>query len=308
MVAANAARKPTLRAKRPTEQQPRKPTFMISGKSGVGKTWTSMDFPKCYYIDVEGGADLPHYTAKLEAAGGVYLGPNDGANDFETVIEQVKALATTQHEYRTLIIDSFSKLYNTEAGIAEETVGNDFGRDKKEAQKPTRRLLRALEKLDMTVILICHEKDKWERKGSELTCVGQTFDGWEKLEYELHLWLQIQKRGNSRVAIVRKSRMAQFSEGETFDWAYPVFAEKYGKGIIESESKPVEMANEDDVKRLAHLVDVLKLEAEAQAWLTKAGVDSLAEMEADIIGKCLAYCEKKLGNDNANDNAKENAA
>jgi hypothetical protein len=89
-----------LKAVAPKHAEPSKPKVLIFGKSGVGKTWTSLDFPSCYYIDTEGGADLAHYTAKLEVAGGVYLGPDQGSTDFATIIEQVKALATERHPYR----------------------------------------------------------------------------------------------------------------------------------------------------------------------------------------------------------------
>ena len=65
-----------LRAVDPKAASPSKPKILIFGKPGVGKTWTSLDFPSVYYIDTEGGADLNHYTDKLKKAGGVYFGPD----------------------------------------------------------------------------------------------------------------------------------------------------------------------------------------------------------------------------------------
>src|SRR4051812_44887619 len=102
-----------LKAKDPQTAEPSKPKILIFGKPGVGKTWTSIDFPSCYYIDTEGGADLAHYTEKLKKAGGVYMGPEDGSLDFPTVIEQFQALASEKHEFKTVIVDSISKLFNT---------------------------------------------------------------------------------------------------------------------------------------------------------------------------------------------------
>ena len=62
-------------------------------------------------------------------------------------------------------------------------VEDAFGASKKPAIQLTRRLLAWFSKLDMNVILICHQKSQW-KDGKE---VGVTFDGWDKLEYELHL-------------------------------------------------------------------------------------------------------------------------
>ncbi len=285
----------TLKAKKPESARASKPKIIIYGRSGVGKTWTAMDFPKPYYIDTEGGANLAHYLDKLTAVGGAYLGPEDGANDFTTVIDQVIALASTKHDYQTLIIDSFSKLYNTEAGIAEEKVGNDFGRDKKEAQRPTKKLIRWLEKLDMTVILICHEKDQWSRTGGDLVCTGQTFDGWDKLEYELHLCLQIKKQGNSRKAYVKKSRLTGFPDGDNFEWNYPEFADRFGRDVIESQPVTLEIATAAQVAELKALIELMQVPADEYGkWLSKAGVEDFNEMDEPTIQKCIAFLKSKI--------------
>ena len=159
-----------------------KPKIMLSGKAGTGKSLFALNAPAPYLIDTEGGATREQYVKKLIANKGSYLGIEDGSQDFAEVIAQVRELATTKHEYKTLIIDSFSKLYNVEAAAAEERGGSDFGKDKREADKPTRKLLNWLGRLDMTVILICHQKDKWIRQGREIIMEGSTFDGYKKLD------------------------------------------------------------------------------------------------------------------------------
>ena len=62
--------KSKLLAKAPEAGKPGKIKMMVFSKSGIGKTWLSMDFPKPYYIDCEGGARLAHYQEKLAKAGG----------------------------------------------------------------------------------------------------------------------------------------------------------------------------------------------------------------------------------------------
>lgn len=275
----------------PKAAKPSRPKILIFGKPGVGKTWQSIEFPTVYYVDTEGGANRDHYTDKLKKAAGRYFGPEHGSQDFDAVIEEVITLAQTQHPFKTLVIDSFSKLYGLRAAEAAEKGGDDFGRDKKEANKPTRKLLRWMDKIDMNVILICHEKDKWQNG----EVAGQTFDGWDKLEYELDLCLQIVKQGASRKARVVKSRLQEFPDTTVFDWTYSEFAKRYGRDVIEAASVPIIPATEDQVTKLRTLIELLRVDAETtEKWKDKAGVETFAEMDSDMIEKCIAFLTAKL--------------
>lgn len=278
-----------LKAKSPKKATPRKPRMLVLGEAGVGKTWGALDFPCCYYIDVEGGATLDHYTDKLDAAGGAYLGPEDGADDFTVVLDQVVALASTKHDYRTLIIDSYSKLFNTAVNAELERMAragekSAFGNEKKPAVSMSRRLVTWLSKLDMNVILICHEKAKWA-DGEQ---VGWTFDGWDKLEYELDLSLRIVKTGPVRTARVGKSRIQEFKTGETFPWSFEDFAERYGQEVMESASAQLVLASAEQVQRVEGLAETLKLDPATKAkWFNAAGVSNWREMTSDTIDSCI---------------------
>jgi len=280
-----------LKAQKPETVKMAKPKFMISGAPNVGKTWVSLDFPAVYYIDVENGATRPQYVSKLKKAGGVYFGREQGAQDFNTVIEEIITLATVKHDYRTLVIDSFSKLYNTAAAISEEKVGSDFGKDKKEANRPTRKLMRWLENVDMNVILICHAKDKWA--AGEV--VGTTFDGYAKLEYDLDLWLEVQLRGTQRVSMIRKTRLEGFPLNTSFPWCYEEFAKRYGQEVIERAGDVFTPATPAQLGELNKLLEVVKLaEGEKEKWLSKAGVDEFSDMATDTIQKCIDYLKNQM--------------
>lgn len=287
-----------LKAKDPQEAKPSKPKILIFGEPGVGKTWTSLDFPSCYYIDTEGGADLAHYTAKLKKAGGVYMGPSDGALDFETVLEQFKALATEKHGFRTVIVDSISKLFNVAITNEAERLGdkNAFGADKKPAIAFMRRLVAWANRLDMNVIFIAHSKTKWgnDSKG-ERTELGQTFDCWDKLSYELHLALEVLKRGPSRSAVVRKTRLLGFPDAESFEWSYANFATRYGKDIIEAESKPITLATPEQVSEIERLLSIVKIEADTiDKWKAKAGAESFSEFTTEQAAGVLSVLNKQI--------------
>jgi len=282
-----------LKDKQPLSLTPSKPKFLISGESGVGKTFFALSFPKPYLIDTEGGATRPQYQEKLKAVGGAYFGKEEGSQDFDSVLEEVRQLATTKHDYRTLIIDSFSYLYMLEAAIAEERVGSDFGRDKKEAQKPTKQLVRWLEKLDMTVIIICHSKPKWARKGKEIYQDGTTFDGWDKMEYLLDLWIEIPKGG--KTFIVKKSRIDSLPQDDSMPLSYEKFADVYGADIIEAPVVPADLATDEQIAKVKKLVEILNVEEDQIAkWFKKADVDDWFEMTSKQIESLIEVLNKKI--------------
>ncbi len=291
---------PALKAKHPKKAEPKKPKILIFGAPGVGKTWGALDFPGVYYIDCEGGASLDHYTDKLEASGGMYLGPKDGANDMQVVLGEIRSLATTKHQFGTLVIDSKTKLFNTAIAIEYERMETEkthkdmtktFGAEKKPAVARTKQMIASFEKLDMNVILICHQKDLW--KDGEM--VGVTYDGWDKLEYELDLVMQIVKQGNTRKAKICKCRLSQFREGELIDWNYKTFAERYGADVLEAPSKAVEPASAEQIRVVQQLCEVVKIDDETRIkWFDKAGVDSWGEMDAETVQKCIDHLSNKL--------------
>lgn len=282
-----------LKAKAPIDVKPTKPKFMISGESGVGKTFFALDFPRPYLIDSEGGATREQYQDKLKKSGGVYFGKEEGSQDFKAVIEEIKQLTTTKHEYKTLIIDSFTYLYMLEASEAEAKGGSDFGRDKKMANIPTRQLISVLEKCDLNIILICHSKTKWKRDGKDIVDSGSTFDGYDKLEYILDLWIEINKGG--KTFNVKKSRVQNLIQGYSYPLSYDKFAELYGKETVEREAVPVALASTEQVARLLTLIEGLKVDEETQEkWMKKCGVEEYVEMSSTDIQSLIAFCEKKI--------------
>lgn len=285
-----------LRGKDPKLAKPARPQVVVFGQPGIGKTWTALDFPACYYIDCEGGANLSHYTDKLKKVGASYLGPEDGANDFDVVVEEVRTLATVKHDRKTLIIDSFSKLFNTAVQVEHDRliaagITPSFGSEKKPAIANTRRLLRWLTQLDMNAILICHSKTKWNN-GEAL---GTEADVWEKTMYDMNLVVEVFKAGNTRKCKVIKSRFMEFKESEIVDWSYEEFATRFGKSVMESSSIPVDSATAEQVATVRELCEVQKV---AQAHIQKvwedAGVTRWEDMSFERIEKAINNLQAKM--------------
>lgn len=294
--------KSKLLAVSPELVSPQKPKVLIFGPAGVGKTWVSLDFPGCYYIDTEGGADLKRYRDKLSAAGGMYFGPEQGSLDFDTVISQIEALATEKHHYKTVVIDSITKLFATAISDEQTRLGDldAFGASKKKPVGQMKRLIRWLNRADMNAVIIAHEKDVWGKndKGQQ-EVIGKSFDGWDKLEYELHLVLRISQIGAGdnakRFANVGKSRLSGFPSGERLTWSYGEFAERYGKDVIEKEVVPVVLASNEEVTEIVRLLTVVKVDPDIVAkWLTKAGAESFDEMSSEQIQACIQHLKGKL--------------
>lgn len=269
-----------------------KPKFILSGESGVGKTWFMLDFEKPFIIDCEGGAVEPQYVEKMKFVDALYMGKEDGSQDFKTVLDTIKELATTKHDRKTLILDSFSKLYNLTAAIAEEKVGNVYAADKKEAQKPTRQLQIWMDKLDMTIALICHSKAEW--KNGQPT--GQTtFDGWDKLKFDLNLWLELVKTGRKRDLVVRKSRIEGFIDGNSYPAEYATFARLYGEDVMAKPVESIVLATPEEIAELKRLMGVFNIsEEEQQKGLKKYDVDNYDELTSEQFKTITANLNSKL--------------
>lgn len=286
-----------LKAKPPEEVSPGHSKMVIYGPSGVGKTWFGLSFPSPYYMDTEGGADLRHYQARLKEAGGVYMGPADGTLDFNAVLSEIQTLATEKHPYKTLIIDSITKLYQTAIALEAEKLGDKdaFGASKKPAIAFMRRLVSWIDRLDMNVVLIAHEAAEWGMVNGQRAEIGKEPDVWNKLIYELDLALHCQKRGPQRVAITRKSRLIGFQEGESFPLDYAAHAERYGKDFIEAEAKPLILATPEQVSEIKALLDTVKVDPDfMEKTLTKAGAAGVEELNDEQAGKVIAFLRKKL--------------
>lgn len=289
-----------LKAKDPQLVTQGKAKGMMFGPSGAGKTWFSLTFPCPYYIDTEGGADLKHYQQRLKDAGGQYMGVDEGSLDFSTVIEQMQALATEQHGFKTLIIDSVTKLFQTAISSESERIiagghKDEFGASKKPAVRMMRSIVNWTSKLDMNVWFVAHEASEWGLIGGQRQEIGKCADVWDKLIYELDLTLQVVKQGPSRYGIVKKSRLLGFPDGDRFDLDYAEFAKRYGKDFIEAETKTITLASPESVAEIKRLVALLSIsEEDVDKVLKKGAADKIEELSEEHAKKTITWLQAKI--------------
>lgn len=286
-----------LKAKAPELIKPGKIKAVLFGPSGVGKTTLALSFPAPYYYDVEGGAKGPQYRELLKKSGGGYMGPEDGTLSFDTLLEQMQALATEKHGYKTLIVDSLTKLFQTTIAQEAERLGEKdaFGASKKPAIAAMRRLVLWASRLDMNIWFICHEATEWGMVNGQRAEIGKVADVWDKLIYELDLAIQASQRGPQRVAIVKKSRIQAFPSGETFALDYAEFAARHGKEAVEADAASITLALPEQVNEVKKLLEIVKVDpADIQKGFDKVGVASWEEMTTDQIAVWQNFLRKKI--------------
>lgn len=275
-----------LRAVKPETIQKRLKALFY-GNAGVGKTTAAINFPKVYLIDTERGSENNQYTKILSNKGGVVF----QTSDFDELMKEVKSLLTEKHEYKTLVIDPLTTLYNDLLDKSALKNGTEFGKHYNEANKKIKHLLNLLLRLDMNVIITSHAKNEY---GQNMSVLGQTFDCYKKLDYLFDLVFEIQKRGKERVGIIKKSRIEEFPDGETFPFSYEEIAKRYGKDILEREAVAEVLATKEQIERLKELVDLYKEPEETvQKWLDKANASSFEEVTEEIMKKLITHMENK---------------
>lgn len=290
----------TLRAVKPTAVTKRLKALFY-GEAGVGKTTAAIQFPKPYLIDTERGAENNQYVELINKAEGAVF----QTTDFDEIMKEVTTLLSVKHDYKTLIIDPFTIIYQdlcdkwakklAKQSREPNSDGTEFQRHRDKADTQVKQLNRLLLRLDMNVIITSHSKVKWQKQGRELLEVGNTFDCYKKLDYLFDLVFEIQKRGKERVGIVKKTRIESFADGDSFLFSYEEIANRYGQESLEKDSKPQVLATEDQIKEMKRLVDLLNITEETiEKWLDKANSDRIEEMTFEAIGKCIDFLKSKI--------------
>lgn len=288
-----------LRAKKPEIKEKRLKMFVF-GPAGIGKTIAALQFPDAYIIDAEKGTDF--YSPLINEKNSVVL----QTYNIDEIRAEIKALLTTNHNYRTLIIDPITQIYNATqekwtrifekyADTEKQKEVGDFGmRYWGKVKGEFKSLQRMLILLDMNIIITAHQKDVY---GNGFSKIGVTFDSMKGEDYLYDLVFMLSKKGTARVAETIKERaligLPKFPQ--EFEWSYANFLKYYGQEIIEKKSEAIKMATESQVERLMKLIETVKVEESTlEKWKNQTDVDDWAEMTEAQILKCIEHLEAKL--------------
>jgi hypothetical protein len=276
-----------LKAKAPTKVDKRLKMF-VYGSAGCGKTTASIQFPKPYIIDTEKGTENDGYVDLINKSGGAVL----KSCDYDEVYAEVKALLSEEHDYKTLVIDPLTTIYDDLLEKSAAKNGTEFGRHYNDANKKMKSLVNLLLRLDMNLIVTSHAKNEY---GQNLSVIGQTFDCYKKIDYLFDLVLEVKKAADERIAIVKKTRIDKFIDGSRFTFSYDEIAKLYGAESLVKKAEAQALASPEQIARIHELIGIFKIADETiEKWFTKAQCNSFEDMSADIIQKCIDSLEATL--------------
>lgn len=283
-----------LRGKKP-EYKPQRFKAFFYGKAKAGKTWAAIHFPTPYIIDSEGGMNQQEYIDIINSRGGSTF----ETDDFDEVYQEIKTLMSTEHQFKTLVIDSLTVVYNSLCAKCAQFLskngkdGTEFGRNKAMANQLMGKLMLLLFRIDMNVIIISHSKNEY---AGSAEVVSQTFDCYPKLDYVFDLILRIERRGkNTRKAFIEGSRIKSFPELELIDFSYEEITNRYPLTMIEKTIAPEILVSHEKLTEFLRLVELLNVPEEiTDKWLKIELANSFDEIKDSRMDIYLNQLNKKL--------------
>lgn len=156
---------------KPISQEPHNRLTVVIGKPGSGKTTFAGTYPKPILyvaVDTDGGGEvLKSYDDKdiqvLHVTSDA-LGTKDGKHVHTKLMELVKELKTTDHPYKTIIIDAYSSIEEGVVNYLEKIKQKKLNLDERGQiaglMLNLRNELVDISRNNVEVVAVCHVKDK----------------------------------------------------------------------------------------------------------------------------------------------------
>lgn len=285
-----------LRAKKPV-LEPNRFRALIYGNKGAGKTHFAVSIPNTYYIDTEGVLKYRKFVEMLNNNNSDSI----ALYEMTEIIKEIKDLLTLKHDYKTVVIDSITFPYNLLSHMEAErlitkaphTEGTEFGANVAKAKRLTFHLGMLLMRLDMNVIVIAHEKVKYEKSVE----IGKEADVNEKMGYALGTQIHLRLQGKSHKAFIEKSRYDEIGNNEIidFDNGYEVIKKRFGEEIFLRSCVVEELATPAQIKEVRRLQALLSYpEEKLQKWLITKKSQSLDEVNVKCIQNLIDHFKSKI--------------
>lgn len=239
----------------PTKNRVPRPQIFLWGEAGTGKTRCSLMFGKTAYVALERGAEFYHDEFDYDE-----IKPSN----VNEVITSLKFLATGNHDYKTVVIDPLTVLY--------EMIQDEY-MDAKRAAKGNQsielsagdwriikpryfKILDMIRRLDMNVFVIARVKKNYSPGGSEEMFVLNKDDPFApNIEastshiFDTEIQLQIDRRGGKVrfMATVRKDRTGKFDVNQKpFEFTKDAIEQTFGQ-IINQAGAKVELPSDEEL-------------------------------------------------------------
>lgn len=281
-----------------TEENRRLKVFLW-GESGSGKTTLALQFPSPAVIDLEGGTD--HYSDRSD----FFRLCTSSATE---AVEAIDWLLTEPHEYRTLIIDPITVLWEsvqaywnevflkrnkTKRNFRHEFIQWDF-QDWATTKANWKEILRKLMALDMHVVAVARQKLHYPEEGKGGTPMAVP-DAEKSLPYYFDVELHLERVADKYTATVRKDRTNQLPQ--SFDTSFEMFSNTFGLERLTRKAEPAKLATTEQVKEIMRLVKSLNIPEEVYRERLDAygaqDTKELSEQNAAIIISKLKAKEAK---------------
>lgn len=287
---------------KPPEPSKKRVKMMVFSSPGLGKTTAAINWPKSVIIDMEHGTD--NYSDTILKGGSIVLHTTNP----DEVRDEIKTLLTEKHDYRTIVIDpvtilyqaiqeKWTRIFSKYADTEKATELQDFGfRYWAKVKSDYKSIMRMLLACDMNVILTAHQKDVY---GEGMKKVGFGSDSMKGDEHIFDYVFQLVMDAKGRRTAITKKERAEIGKNkfpQEFEWSYPNFQIYYGKDDLEREATPIPLATQEQVAEVKRLLSIVKVDENWETdCLTKADVDIWEELTAEKMGKAIEFLTKKLG-------------
>lgn len=255
--------------------------LLVYGGAGTWKSHNLCQFPRSYYFDLERGVEEKQYVELLKKSKSVVF----STIDIDELIAETTTLLSEKHDFKTVVLDPITPVFQDESDLQEQHVGSDYGKNVAEATKKWRRLGKLLKRLNMTVVVSAYEKAKFDSK--DVIPAGP-----KDIEHFFDVVLRTERRGDECVATVMKSRNSAFPSNTTFRFTFEELAARYGRDNLERAAIPVPLATAEQVTEIKRLLETRTDGVQLRdKWLKKANAEELSELRAEDAAKCIAFLQ-----------------
>jgi len=200
--------------------------LFIYGETGTGKTVTALHFPSVAMIDAEKGTD--HYGEFFEFH-------RIQSSDPKVVLETIESLLKDPGDFRTLVIDPFTSIYDrilddflrklrAKSGEPDQDL---LPKDYKHIKNVVKHIIKKLLALDMNIIVTSQSKALYSTDNQEfMKLLGSQPDSPKQLPYMFDVVLELKKESGKHMAYVEKDRTNKLPP--KFEFIYDSFSKFLG--------------------------------------------------------------------------------